>query len=89
MSEATYYLNLLRLIVLWTAAAFASYFMLYENKYMEGSIFTFYYYEGITGVTASILTQLIYNCFKMRITFLITIGIVLFGTIGLLIISMQ
>lgn len=56
MDVGTYYLNLARLIVLWTASAFASYFMLYENKYMEGSIFTFYYYEGITGVVASILT---------------------------------
>lgn len=50
-----YRLNLVRLIILWTASSFCSYFMLFENKYLEGNIYVFYYYEGITGVIASLL----------------------------------
>jgi hypothetical protein len=51
----TYRLNLLRLIILWSASSYASYFMFFENKYLEGNIYIFFYYEGISGVIASLL----------------------------------
>ena len=60
ISVWTYRLNLLRLIILWSASCFTSYFMIFENKYFDGTIFTFYYYEGITGVVASLLASILY-----------------------------
>ena len=60
ISVWNYRLNLLRLIILWSASCFTSEFMTYENKYFEGTIFIYYYYEGITGVVASLLASALY-----------------------------
>ena len=60
IDQWTYRLNLLRLIILWSASSFASYFMFFENKYLEGNIYLFFYYEGFSGVIASLLAQLLY-----------------------------
>ena len=51
-------MNLLRVIILWTWSSFASYFLCFEDTYFQGkntNIYAFYYYEGITGVIASLL----------------------------------
>jgi hypothetical protein len=55
MDEWRYRWNLVLLIILWTASSYASYFMVFENKYIEGNIFVFYYYEGVSGVIASLM----------------------------------
>ena len=55
IDQWTYRLNLLRLCILWSASSYASYFMFFENKYLEGNIYIFFYYEGISGVIASLL----------------------------------
>jgi len=79
-----YHLNLIRLILMWTASSFASYFMIFENKYLEGNIYVFYYYEGITGVVASLLAQALYMCLRTRKAFIVSIALVMFGALMIL-----
>jgi len=79
-----YRLNLFRLVIMWTASSFASYFMFFENKYMEGNIYIFYYYEGITGVIASLLAQVLYMMLNTRKSFIVSIAFVLFGALMIL-----
>ena len=79
-----YRLNLIRLAIMWTASSFASYFMFFENKYMEGNIYIFYYYEGITGVIASLLAQVLYMMLNTRKSFIVSIAFVLFGALMIL-----
>jgi len=74
----------LRLIILWTASSYASYFMVFENKYIEGNIFIFYYYEGISGVIASLLAQLLYVLLQTRKAFITSISLVFFGALMIL-----
>ena len=54
IDQWTYRRNLLMLCILWSASSYASYFMFFENKYLEGNIYVFFYYEGVTGVIASL-----------------------------------
>jgi len=87
MDAWRYRWNLVLLIILWTASSYASYFMVFENKYIEGNIFIFYYYEGITGVIASLMAQLLYVLLKTRIAFITSISLVFFGAIMILLLN--
>jgi len=49
IAENRYIINVVRMSVMWTAASFCIYLLLYLNKYLPGSIFLNYYLEGATG----------------------------------------
>ena len=61
--------------------------MIFENKFMEGNIYVFYYYEGITGVVASLMAQLLYVLLKTKKAFIVSIALVLFGFIMIIIVE--
>jgi len=84
-----YFFNLLILITLWTTSSFAAYFIVNENSYIAQSLFAFCYFEGLTGVAASLLAQLLYECCQMRRSFLVAIAFVLLGATCLLVVQMR
>ena len=59
--------------------------MIFENKYFDGTIFTFYYYEGITGVVASLLASILYAWLQTRKAFIVSISFVGAGALLILV----
>lgn len=66
MSDKTYYRNIVVQSILWTQASFTFYCLNFMNKYMEGSIFTNYYLEGLAGLIAASLSLPVYKYFRIK-----------------------
>lgn len=71
MSQSKYILNLFLMSIMWTAASFTFYCLSFMNKYMEGSIFTNFYLEGIAGIVGNLIAVPLYLCLKIRWSFIL------------------
>jgi hypothetical protein len=52
--------------ILWSVGIFDTYMMLVLNKYLEGSIYTNFYFEGLAGVVGSAFAEYSYTSLKLR-----------------------
>ena len=66
ITEGMFRVNVVIMVVLWTVGVFDSYLMLMLNKYLEGSIYTNFYLEGLAGVVGSFCAEVSLNAFKLR-----------------------
>jgi hypothetical protein len=83
LAEKNYCINLTRLSVMWTAASFNSYLLIYLNKYLAGTIYLDFYLEGIASIVAYILGAPLYRNCKTKISFIIALAVTLIGSIGI------
>ena len=56
---------------------------MYLNKYLSGSIYLNYYFDGISGILAYSIGKPLYSNCKIRNSYLLSNAIFLFGSIGL------
>ena len=52
--------------IIWCSASFSIYLLILFDKYLEGSIFTNYYFEGIGSLLAQTFTLYFYSVLRMR-----------------------
>ena len=55
MSDSTYFWNVVKLTILWSAVSFCTYEIFFMSKYFEGSIYTITYLDGIAGLFSTVL----------------------------------
>lgn len=67
--------------VMWTACSFGSHLLNFMNKYLEGSIYTNNYIEGLAGGLACLIAAQLYSKYGMKISFMISFGLSLTGGI--------
>ena len=65
--------------IMWSASSFSNYLLNFLNKYLEGSIFTNNYCEGVAGVLAVLCGAQIYSRLGKRSSFIIAFTLALFG----------
>ena len=63
IAEKSYKTNVIRMTIMWTATSFGNYLLLYLNKYLSGTIFINYYFEGVSGIIGYIIGKVLYSCF--------------------------
>lgn len=56
---------------------------MYLNKYLSGSIYLNYYFDGISGVLAYSIGKPLYTNYKIRCSYIVSNSIFLFGCLGL------
>ena len=71
--------------IMWTASSFSFYLLLFMTKYFEGSIYENYYLDGLSGIIGTTIASVIYNCVRMRTSFLISISFTLLNAIALIV----
>ena len=68
----------------WTVSTLTVYMLLYLNKYLAGGIFIQYYFDGISGILAYTIGKWIYEKWRVKVTFILSYGVTLFGVLGIL-----
>lgn len=85
MSNGKYYLNMCVMAVMWTSVDFTTTCFSFMNKYIEGSIFVNFYFEGAAGIIGTLVAQPLFSWLKIRYTFVVAYSIsLLFLTLLLL-----
>jgi hypothetical protein len=74
-----YYPNLTKMTIMWTASSFSNYLLNFLNKYLEGSIFTNNYYEGIANMLSVMLGASIYSKLGKQKSFVLAFLLCIFG----------
>jgi hypothetical protein len=69
--------------VMWTTGSVTVYTLVFLNKYLSGSIFINYYFDGISGIIADLAGEGIYRLWRVRTSFLVSIGLTFFGLVGI------
>jgi len=64
---------------MWSACSFSNYLLNFLNKYLEGSIFTNNYYEGIAGILATAAGAKFYAKLGKKKSFTLSFSLALFG----------
>lgn len=59
------------------------YTLIYSNKYLEGTIYLNYYFDGLAGVIAFCIGAPLYKYAKIRNAFLTSYVVTLIGLLGL------
>ena len=83
MTDSTYYLNLVIVALMWTAASFSYYVVQYMTKYFEGNLFTNYYLDSAAGIVGTVIAQPLYRCLKIKYSFLLSLSLTIFFLIFL------
>jgi hypothetical protein len=78
-ADGKYLKHVIILSCQWTAASFGTYLLLYLNKYLAGTIYLNYYFDGIAGVVAYIIGKPLYQFCKIKNSFITSNAITLFG----------
>ena len=65
--------------VMWSTCSFGGHLLNFMNKYLEGSIFTNNYYEGIAGGFSTVFGAKLYSTFGMRTSFILSFSLALVG----------
>lgn len=81
MTERQFLLNIVKMTVMWSAVSFSTHMLTFMNKFLEGSIFTNYYAEGVAGALASALGAKLYQRLGMRNMYLFSFSLALVGGI--------
>ena len=79
ISEQEYRMNLFKMTIMWCEASFCTYVMLMLNKYLEGTIFINFLMEGLSGLLGAALAAPVYEKFKLRGGFVVSLGLTLLG----------
>lgn len=74
-------IRVIKMTVMWTACSFGSHLLNFMNKYLEGSIFTNNYVEGLAGGLACLVSAQLYAKYGMKVSYMISYGMSLFGGI--------
>ena len=75
--NSKYYVNVVTLTVMWSAASFSNYLLNFMNKYLEGTIFQNNYYEGLAGTIAVVVGASLYKQFGKKRAFMLGFGLAL------------
>jgi hypothetical protein len=78
---------MLIMTMMWSASSFSNYLLNFLNKYLEGSIYSNNYYEGLAGVLSTIVGAYCYAKLGKRKAFIISFTLALLG--GLLVYSIE
>ena len=81
-AQNRFIINVVRMSIMWTAASFSTYLLLYLNKYLDGTVFVNYYLDAAATAAAPVLAAPIYSKFMTRISFLTAFGFITVGTTG-------
>lgn len=65
--------------VMWSTVSFCGYLLTFMNKYLEGSIFTNNYVEGLAGGLSVIIGASLYKKLGMRRALVFSFGLSLIG----------
>ena len=76
-----YCINLFRLSVMWTAACFNNFLLIYMNKGLPGTIFLNFYIDGISQIVAYLIGKPIYKYWKTKASFIIAFAVTLLGSL--------
>ncbi len=79
MTENEYFLNLVKLTILWASSSFVMYVVMFLNKTTEGSLFLNSYLEAIANLVAVLTGSLIYGWLQLKISFILSYSITLVG----------
>ena len=79
-SDLNLRIRVVKMTVVWTACSFSCHFLNIMNKYLEGSIFTNNYVEGLAGGVACYFAAQVYAKHGVRTSFIISFGMCLFGS---------
>lgn len=83
IARENYVIDVVRLTIMWSSATFCSYTLTYLNKYLSGSIYINYYFDGASGVIAYFLGVPLYSYCKVKISFLTALSVAFLGSIGI------
>ena len=79
MSNAQFYMNMVKMTIMWCASSFSYYLLNYMNKYLEGSIYQNHCNEGIAGLLAIFAGAKIYSSFGKKKAFLLAFTLAFTG----------
>lgn len=65
--------------IMWSASSFSNYLLNFMNKYLEGSIFTNNYYEGIANMLSIVLGGTLYTRLGKKKSFIIAFALCIIG----------
>jgi hypothetical protein len=79
LDDTTYFWNVVKLTILWTASSFCTYEIFFMSKYFAGSIYMITYLDGIAGLISTILGDQMYSRLRVKISFIFSVSLTLFG----------
>ena len=79
LDDTTYFWNVVKLSILWTASSFCTYEIFFMSKYFAGSIYMITYLDGIAGLISTILGDQMYSRLRVKISFIFSVSLTLFG----------
>ena len=68
---------------MWTAASFCAYVLVYLNKYLSGSLYVNYYFDGLAGCISYTVGAPLYKYCKIKNSFIFSYIITLIAFLGL------
>ena len=82
-------MNVFKMSVMWTAGNFGTYLLSYLNKYLPGTIFVNYYFDGIAGLIAYSTGKDIFGYFKLKTSFISSLVLSFLFTVFLYLIRIE
>lgn len=72
LTSAQFTINVAKMTVMWSATSFSGHLFNFMNKYLEGSIYTNNYVEGIAGIIAMLCGAQIFSRLGLKWTFMLS-----------------
>jgi hypothetical protein len=79
VSNRTHLINLIIFVVLWIIATFNYYLVYFQIKYMKGDFFLNTLVSSLTEMTAYVVSGFILNSLGIKLSYLISFAITIFG----------
>ena len=79
MSERQFTMNIIKMTVMWSATSFSCNLLTFMNKFLEGSIYTNSYAEGVAGALAALIGGKLYTRLGMRNMYLFSFTLAFIG----------
>ena len=80
-SDLNIRIRVVKMTVMWTTCSFAAHLLNIMNKYLEGTIFTNMYIEGMAGGIGMVVAVKLYDRFGVKISFVVAFGLCFFGSL--------
>ena len=68
---------------MWTSASFCLNTLTFLNKYLSGSIYVNYYFDGLAGIAGFTCGKPLYSNCEMKTSFIISLSIAFLGSLGI------
>ena len=68
---------------MWTAFLYVNYALIYQNKYLPGSIYLNFYFDGVAGIIGYCIGKPLYSYCKIKNSFITSYIISLTGLLGI------